>query len=95
MSPITLGDVQRQCLELIQYHHGWHPGCGSWIWLSQPRTIAILESLVKRGAVKNIGTADAPQYRITFFGQHVLSHINPRRWYHLRGNWTPGDKTGV
>ena len=83
MKRAILGDIQRQALESLQVYGGYWPGCG-WLINTRLRTVQVMESLAKKELAVNTGTKEKPDYKITPYGQWVLSQYNPAQWFHLR-----------
>ena len=55
---MKLGTQQKSVLESLKSHGSWHAGCG-WIWDSRSQTVAILDSLVRKG----VATLEKGVYR--------------------------------
>lgn len=64
-----LGERQKACLDALK-RHGQYPG--GWCWVNHSTTVAILESLVKRGLVTY---EDVPR--------RAAADIGPLRVYRL------------
>lgn len=78
----ALGDAQIYCLENLQNYGGYFKGCG-WMLYTRSRTILVLDALKRRRLCRSTGTGDDLRYEITAYGQHVLSVLNPARFYDL------------
>jgi len=59
---MKLGKTQQAVLEALKRHKGYYASCG-WVWTTHKQTVAILDSLVRKG-LATVGTD--PFWGITY-----------------------------
>ncbi len=64
---MPLGRTQRDVLNALVDHEGWHRGCG-WVWDTPGRTENIIKTLVDRGLAR----CETEHYTATEMGRAIV-----------------------